>query len=138
MIEEMIEEMIEGMIRMRNCNLILITMLLVLTAGISGCVEKTPPVTQTQTNDVMIKNFSFQPGSINVTNGTTVTWANDDPAAHTVTSSDGIFNSGNIAPGAALQFYIYKTRKIPVSVLDSSLHGGLCDSRIRKYRCGCG
>ena len=84
---------------MKNYKLLLITMLLILTAGLSGCVEKTPPVTQT--NEVMIKNFSFQPSSINVTNGTTVTWVNDDPTAHTVTSSDGIFSSGNIAPGAA-------------------------------------
>ena len=103
--------MVEGMIRMKNYKLFLITMLLILTAGLSGCVEKTPPEMQTQTNDVMIKNFSFQPGSINVTNGTTVTWANDDPAAHTVTSSDGIFNSGNIAPGAVFNFTFTKPGK---------------------------
>ncbi len=121
---------------MKNYKLLLITVLLILTAGISGCVEKTPPEMQTQTNDVMIKNFSFQPSSINVTNGTTVTWTNDDSVEHTVTSSDGIFNSGNIAPGNSVQFYIHKTRKIPVPVLDSSLHGGLCNSRIRKARCG--
>ena len=35
--------MVEGMIRMKNYNLILIAVLLILTAGISGCVEKTPP-----------------------------------------------------------------------------------------------
>ncbi len=86
-------------------------MLLILTAGLSGCVEKTPPQMQTQTNEVMIKNFSFQPSSINVTNGTTVTWVNDDPAAHTVTSSDGIFSSGNIAPGAVFNFTFTKPGK---------------------------
>ena len=77
---------------MKNYKLLLITMLLILTAGISGCVEKTPPAIQTQTNSVEIKNFSFQPGSINVSEGATVTWVNDDSAEHTVTSSDGTFN----------------------------------------------
>ena len=69
---------------MKNCKLFLIAMLLILTAGITGCVEKTSP--QTQTNVVEIKNFSFQPSSITVSQGTTVTWVNNDPAEHTVTS----------------------------------------------------
>jgi glucose/arabinose dehydrogenase len=101
----------EGMIGMKNYKLLLIAALLILTAGISGCVEKTPLEMQTQTNSVMIKNFSFQPGSINVTNGTTVIWANDDSTAHTVTSSDGIFNSGNIAPGKVFNFTFTKPGK---------------------------
>ncbi len=101
----------EGMIEMKNYKLLLITVLLILTAGISGCVEKTPPEMQTQTNDVMIKDFSFQPSSINVTNGTTVTWTNDDSVEHTVTSSDGIFNSGNIAPGKVFNFTFTKPGK---------------------------
>ena len=82
---------------MKNYKLFFIAMLLILTAGISGCVEKTPP--QTQTNVVEIKNFSFQPSSITVSPGTMVTWINNDPMEHTVTSSDGIFNSGNMATG---------------------------------------
>ena len=97
------------MMRMKNYKLLLITMLLILTAGISGCVEKTPP--PAQTNDVIIKNFSFQPGSINVSEGATVTWVNDDSAEHTVTSLDGIFNSGNIAPGKLFNFTFTKPGK---------------------------
>ncbi len=93
---------------MKNYRLLLITVLLILAGGITGCVEKTPPEMQTNTNSVMIKNFSFQPSSINVTNGTMVTWVNDDPTAHTVTSSDGIFNSGNIAPGDSFNFTFMK------------------------------
>lgn len=84
-------------------------MLLILTAGISGCVEKTQP--QMQTNVIEIKNFSFQPSSINVSQGTTVTWVNNDPAAHTVTSSDRIFNSGNIVTGGMFNFTFSKPGK---------------------------
>jgi plastocyanin len=47
-----------------------------------------------------ITGFAFQPASMEVTAGTTVTWTNDDPAPHTVTAADGSFDSGAIAPGA--------------------------------------
>ena len=85
---------------MKNYKLFFITMLLILTAGISGCVEKTPP----HTNIVEIKNFSFQPSSITVSPGTMVTWVNNDPMEHTVTSSSGTFNSGNMATGDMFNF----------------------------------
>ena len=97
------------MIRMKNYKLFFIAMLLIMTAGITDCVEKTPP--QTQTNVVEIKNFSFQPGSIMVSPGTVVTWVNNDPAEHTVTSSDGIFSSGNMATGGRFNFTFSKPGK---------------------------
>ena len=92
---------------MKNYKLFFITMLLILTAGISGCVEKTPP----QTTVVEIKDFSFQPNSITVSPGTIVTWVNNDPTEHTVTSSSGIFNSGNMATGDRFNFTYSKPGK---------------------------
>lgn len=49
---------------------------------------------------VSIVGFAFQPGSLEVAAGTTVTWTNDDPAPHTVTAADGSFDSGTLASGA--------------------------------------
>ncbi len=49
---------------------------------------------------VSIKNMAFNPGSVSVTTGATVTWTNNDTTIHTVTADDGSFNSGNIAIGA--------------------------------------
>jgi glucose/arabinose dehydrogenase len=46
---------------------------------------------------VEIKSFSFQPASITLPGGGTVTWINRDPVAHTVTADDGSFNSPRIA-----------------------------------------
>jgi glucose/arabinose dehydrogenase len=80
-----------------------------MAAGITGCVEKTP--LQTQTNVIEITNFSFQPGSITVSPGTVVTWVNNDPMEHTVTSSDGTFNSGNMATGGRFNFTFTKQGK---------------------------
>ena len=49
---------------------------------------------------VTIANFAFGPASLSVAAGTTVTWTNDDSAAHTATADDGTFDSSSIAPGA--------------------------------------
>ena len=49
---------------------------------------------------VSIKNFAFGPASLSVAAGSTVTWTNDDSAAHTVTADDGAFDSSSIAPGS--------------------------------------
>jgi plastocyanin len=49
---------------------------------------------------VTIKNFAFGPASLSVVAGSTVTWTNDDSAAHTATADDGSFDSSSIAPGS--------------------------------------
>jgi len=49
---------------------------------------------------VTIQNFAFNPGSLTVAVGTTVTWTNQDSAGHTVTADDGSFGSDTLATGA--------------------------------------
>ena len=48
---------------------------------------------------VYIEDFDFTPQQLTVTEGSTVYWTNDGATAHTVTSDDGLFDSGPIAPG---------------------------------------
>jgi plastocyanin len=50
-------------------------------------------------NAVSISGFAFEPPTLEVPIGTRVSWVNDDPADHTVTSDDGSFDSGTISPG---------------------------------------
>lgn len=52
-------------------------------------------------NTVWIQNMAFNPSSITVTAGTTITWVNKDPITHTVTSDNGIFDSGNVSSGSS-------------------------------------
>lgn len=49
---------------------------------------------------VSIKDFAFQPGTVQITAGSTVTWTNNESGvAHTVTADDGSFDSGTLQPG---------------------------------------
>jgi plastocyanin len=49
------------------------------------------------TNAVWIQSMAFNPATITVAAGTTITWTNKDGVAHTVTSNTGLFDSGSIS-----------------------------------------
>jgi plastocyanin len=55
-------------------------------------------------NEVWIQNMAFNPSSITVAAGTTVTWTNKDAITHTVTSDSNLFNSGNITGSSTFSF----------------------------------
>ena len=46
-----------------------------------------------------IRQFAYQPKSIEVPVGTTVTWTNQDAIQHSITASDGAFDSGLFTQG---------------------------------------
>jgi plastocyanin len=50
---------------------------------------------------VSIANFAFDPDTVTIQVGDTITWTNNDGTAHTATAGDGSFNTGNIGPGAS-------------------------------------
>jgi plastocyanin len=53
---------------------------------------------------VAIENFAFSPATLTVPIGTTVTWTNNDSAAHTVTSRTQAFDSGKLSQGQSYSF----------------------------------
>jgi len=53
-----------------------------------------------ETKAVTIKDFEFDPKSISVSVGDTITWTNDGPSPHTVSADDAGFDSGNLDKGA--------------------------------------
>ena len=83
------------MIRGRVC-VVGVAMMMMATAllwtGSTSSSANAQPATAVIT-EVKIDNFSFGPGTITVTAGTTVTWTNRDDIPHTVVSTDGIFKS---------------------------------------------
>jgi plastocyanin len=88
------------------------------TTAVQPTAAPTEQPTQTPTEaptgggstvQVVMKNTSFQPAQITVKVGTTVTWVNDDPVAHTVSSGTrsqptNLFDSGNVGPGQSFSF----------------------------------
>jgi plastocyanin len=70
------------------------------TASVSKTPTPSPITRQPQTFQVAIQNFAFVPASVTVKQGDTVVFKNGDTAAHTVTATDGSFNSGTIVAGA--------------------------------------
>lgn len=55
-------------------------------------------------NEVVMQGMAFTPSSITVTAGTKVTWRNNDSLAHTVTSDNGLFDSGTIGASGSYSF----------------------------------
>ena len=50
-------------------------------------------------NEIVIANFSFEPATLTVKAGTTVTWVNHDDEPHTATATDKRFSSKTLDTG---------------------------------------
>jgi plastocyanin len=79
------------------------------TTTMRGAAESTPEAgaaTPAAAHGVAIeiKGFAYNPASIDVPVGTTVTWTNNDTTAHTVTQDGGGFSSPTINPGETYSF----------------------------------
>ena len=53
---------------------------------------------------VTIRNFSFNPPTVQIRTGQAVIWTNRDPVAHTATADDKEFDSGNLNPDQSSSF----------------------------------
>lgn len=74
-----------------------------------------------QAMTVNLKNSAFDPKTLSVSAGTTVTWTNQDSVTHTVTADDGSFDSKDLAQGAKFTF---KFSKPGTYAYYCTIHGG--------------
>jgi plastocyanin len=97
-----------------------------LVAVVNGCKKDdnspassgTPPA-----NEVWMQSNAFNPSSITVSAGTTITWRNKDSAAHTVTSNNGGFtSSSNISGGGTYSFQFMTAGTYPYHC---TIHSGM-------------
>jgi len=54
--------------------------------------------------EVKISHFAFDPSTLEIKVGTTVTWTNEDGASHTVSADDGSFSSDTLQQGDSNAF----------------------------------
>lgn len=64
--------------------------------------EPTQSSTKVEANTITIQNFSFNPGTLTVKQGTKVTWINQDSAIHDIKSET--FSSQNLSQGDKFEF----------------------------------
>jgi plastocyanin len=70
------------------------------TSTPTASVSVTAPAAPASGNQVNIDGFAFEPATLTVSAGTTVTWTNKDEEPHTVAASDGSFHSPGMGTGA--------------------------------------
>jgi len=71
------------------------------SAGGGGSTSSAAP---TGNPTVHVKNFSFNPGTVTVKSGATVTWVFDDSAQHNVTATGHAFASSDLHSGGRYTF----------------------------------
>jgi len=79
--------------------------------GTGGAYGTTPTTASTPTTSgggggaqVVMKNLAFDPATVTIKVGESVTWTNQDSTNHTVTADNGEFNSDQLANGATFSF----------------------------------
>ena len=94
--------------------LILVVALLIIALPLAGCAGSgsttgtTAAETTAAKNEISIKGNAFNPDSLSIKVGDTVTWINNDSYDHTVKAKTGEFDSGNMATGAKFSFTFSK------------------------------
>jgi plastocyanin len=51
-----------------------------------------------------MKDMTFDPATVTIKTGESVTWTNEDSVTHTVVGDNGEFQSGDLADGATFSF----------------------------------
>lgn len=72
----------------------------------ANTAENPAGVMEQKTEDVAIKGFAYDPSSITISKGTTVTWKNEDSAPHTFTTTKApvSIDSGSIGNGDVFSY----------------------------------
>src|SRR5215212_9057736 len=79
----------------------MLTVMLAVLVAAGAFLARVGPIAAHQDADVEVQvvDFAFEPGTVPVPVGATVTWTNTGNRPHTVTADDGSFDSGRLDPG---------------------------------------
>jgi YVTN family beta-propeller protein len=62
-------------------------------------IQPAPSSVKQDNPPIVIANFAFTPATLTVAPGQPIVWINNDSVQHTITSDDGKWDSGELAPG---------------------------------------
>lgn len=79
--------------------------------------------------DIKIEKIAYKPNSMTVQQGSFITWTNAENVMHTVTSDDGLFNSGDLAKDAT---FTYEFTELGTYTYHCSYHPGMTGTIIVK------
>src|SRR5215213_10231188 len=88
----------------------ILTVTLAIFVAAVGFLSHVEPISAHQdvAFDVSVVDFAFEPGTLSVPVGATVTWTNTGSRPHTVTADDGSFDSGRLDPGEQFSQTFYQ------------------------------
>src|SRR5438094_785776 len=98
----------------RHQHLVVALLILLLTGALGAKV-------MAQAANVKMVDFEFQPKTLTVQVGTTVTWTNSGTKKHSATADDGSFDTGLLNPGTSKAVKFDKPGKFQYYC---QLHGG--------------
>jgi len=78
------------------------------TSPSPSSVASTATSTASQ-DSVAIRNYAFNPSTLTIRKGATVTWTNYDSVQHTVTSNSGVFSSPLLSTGNTYTYQFNST-----------------------------
>ena len=91
-----------------------IVILILGIVAFSGCTQNQQTTTgQNAPNTVIIQNFAFNPDTLTVPVGTTVTWINQESTPHDVVSDTGAFTSPSLNTGANYTYTFNQAGEYP-------------------------
>ena len=88
----------------------------IVVEGSGNGQDSATPIPENSTVVKIVANTgsnSFSPNPVEVKVGETVTWINDDSGRHTVTSEDGVFDSGMMGKGQSFSYTFDKAGEYP-------------------------
>ena len=93
---------------------------IVVLININGCRRDVVDNVHPGPNEVWLQNIAYNPPTITVKAGTTITWTNKDGTDHTVTSTKGVFDSGIMHDMAVFNYTFTSAGSFPYLCL---IHG---------------
>ena len=79
-----------------------------LCLALAACGSHTSSHAAPRTTSVAIRNYAYNPPTITVAQGATVTFVNRDQTAHTATATGSAFDTGTLKPGQRSSVHLDK------------------------------